>query len=99
MKPKWAIYGVEAEYPREKQMRKILPVSYPGSPLCDPGLPAEVVGTAEKLLPHRLRLASRKPLSVVQTSLPLSAPWGAGRLLGDPPLCGQNSIHWRSYES
>lgn len=87
MKPKWAMYGVKAEDPGDKQIRKLLPMSHPGGWLCDSGLPAEVVGTAEKLVPPGLRLASRKQPPAVQTSLLLSALWGARHLLGDPPLC------------
>lgn len=92
MKPKWAMCGVEAEYPGDKQIRKFLPMSHPGSWLCDSGLPAEVVGTAEKLVPPGLRLASRKQPPAVQTSSLLSALGGARHLLGDPPLCSEKGI-------
>ena len=48
----------------------------------------EAVGTAEKLVPPGLRLV----LPAVQTSLLLSALWGARHLLGEPPLCSEKGI-------
>lgn len=60
---------------------------------------AEAVGTAEKLVPPGLRLASRKQPPAVQTSLLLSALWGARHLLGETPLCSEKGIRQGMNES